>query len=385
MRVILFGLATLVLVCAGSAGQEAKKKEEKPPDMGSATKEVTEIAGKDLDGWIKEIAHKDPSRRALAMRMVMGFGPQKAQKAVPMIYKELKKHTLSTPIDMSVRIDGCIALSTILTGIKDPDAKQVEDAVTIIGRFCKDEQVIVKARAAQSLARFGTAGHASVNDVVLVAEEKSGWEARQSGLLCLIVLTRNDPEPSDRVLRAFFKGLQDNSMQVKITSAQSLAQFREIRPSHAEYPRLVRNLDAATKDSEAQVQIWAHLALMTVQLDPKKLAVGPEHLVAIARHLKHTDPIVRVLAANALGQVGKLAHPEWLSVVGRLSDADLDVVMACIVALSHMEAIEAVPMLESLSENPKMPAPIQQAARHAIEHLKYGKRTVTPTQDKGTK
>jgi HEAT repeats len=379
MRIALFGLTAVVLTCAGSAAQEVKKKDDKSPNMGSATKEVTEIAGKNLDAWIKEISHKDPSRRALAMRMVMGFGPQKAQKAAPAIYDELKKHKLATPIDVSVRIDGCIALSTILTGVNDPDPKLLVDAVKIIGRFCKDEQVIVKTRAAQSLARFGTKGHESVIDVVAVAQELSGWEARQAGLQCLIVLTKYDPEPSETVLRAFYKGLHDNSMQVKITSAQSLAQFREIRSTHLEYPRLIRNLSDATKDIEPQVQIWAHLALMTVKLDPKKPAAGPEHLSAIAKHLKHPDPIVKVLAANALGQIGKLAHPEWPRVAAALTDPDLDVVLACIIALTQMEAVEAVPALEGLSDSPTMHAHIRQAARHAVEVIKYGKRPVTPT------
>jgi HEAT repeat protein len=126
------------------------------------------------------------------------------------------------------------------------------------------------------------------------------------------------------------------------------------------------------------VQIWAHLALMTVKLDPKKPAAGPEHLSAISKHLKHPDPIVRVLAANALGQVGKWAHSEWLKVAAALDDHDLDVVLACILALTQMEAVEAVPALEGLSESPSMHAQIKQAARRAIELIKYGKRTVTP-------
>src|SRR4051794_2004793 len=100
MRLALFTVTTAVLVGAVGIGQEAKKSDDKPPDMGSVTKEVTEISGKDLKAWIKEIEVKDPSRRALAMRMVMGFGPQKAQLAVPAIIKELEKHKRFEPIDM---------------------------------------------------------------------------------------------------------------------------------------------------------------------------------------------------------------------------------------------------------------------------------------------
>jgi HEAT repeat protein len=177
-------------------------------------------------------------------------------------------------------------------------------------------------------------------------------------------------------------------MQVRITSAQCLAQFGELRFNHPEYPRLIKNLHDATKDSEAQVQIWAHLALMTVKFDPKKPAVSPEHLTAISKFLTHHDPSVRILAANALGQVGKLAHPEWPRLAAVLTDRDLDMVLASIIALTHIEAVEAVPALESLSESPGMHAQIKQAARHAVEVLKYGKRTLTPataTPEAGTK
>jgi hypothetical protein len=378
MRIALFGLTTLALVCAAGAGQEAKKKDEKPPEMGSVTKEVTEVAGKDLDQWIKEIAAKDPSKRALAMRMVTRFGPKKAQMAVPAIYKELKKHKHPVPIDMGVRIDGCIALSTILTGVKDPDLKQVADAVAIIGAFCKDDQVLVKARAAQSLARFGsmarygTKGLESVNDLVAVALEPSGWEARQAGLQCLIELTRLDPDPADSVLRAFYKGLKDNAMQVRITSAQLLPQFQEIRPNHIKYPQLIYNLEYAAKDVEPQVQIWAHMALMKIKLDPKKPAVSPEHLAPITKLLKNRDPIVKMLALQCLAQIGELAHSEWQRVVPLL--------VACIGTLSCLEAVEAVPVLEELSEDPLVSVAVKQAARNAIEVLKYGnKRRVTPT------
>src|SRR4051812_4751262 len=91
---------------ASAAAQEIKGKEEKKESMAP----ITEIGGKGLEAWIKEIDSTDPGRRELAMRTVLQFGPQQAYQAVPTIIARLKKHTPARPIDLGTRVSGSIAL-----------------------------------------------------------------------------------------------------------------------------------------------------------------------------------------------------------------------------------------------------------------------------------
>ena len=165
MRLAIFTLTVSILLCTASSAQPTKKKDEKPPDTGSL-KEITEVGGKTLSKWIDEISAKDPSKRAMAMRTVLAFGPEKAQQAVPAILKELGKHRpLTAPIDMSVRLDGAMALGTILSSAKEPDAKDIAEAVRILKIFCHDEQVLVKARAVQALAALARLGPAISTEI----------------------------------------------------------------------------------------------------------------------------------------------------------------------------------------------------------------------------
>jgi HEAT repeat protein len=115
---------------------------------------------------------------------------------------------------------------------------------------------------------------------------------------------------------------------------------------------------------------------MTIKMDPKKPAVGPQHLTPINKMLEHTDSSIRLLAAQSLGQIGILAQSAAPKLIATLNDADRNVILACIMALARMEALSAVPALERLSEDPKMDVELQQAARNAIELIKYGKKAI---------
>src|SRR5437763_1009975 len=104
-------LSLAITFCAVGAGeaQETKKsgKDSKAPEF----VEPTEVMGKTFKEWTKEIHAFDPSRREEAMKAVLLFGPNKAYEAVPEILKELSKHKLQ-PVDLSVRVNGTMALST---------------------------------------------------------------------------------------------------------------------------------------------------------------------------------------------------------------------------------------------------------------------------------
>jgi HEAT repeat protein len=383
MRLFVFALTAGALVCASGFGQDGKKKEVPPGTAGPAGKdeksdsmkkapEITEVGGKSLDQWIKETSAKDPSKRENAMRMILNFGPEKAQQAVPAIIAQLKKHSPSTPIDLSARVSGALALGMILSGVEKPDPKNVKDAVAVLRQFCEDPQVIVRTRAAQALgvlARVAPEAHDALKEVIKVAQDKDTYEARQAGIQTLTVLALMDKDPpTPTVLAVYYKALKDNSMQVRTAAVQGLAvfPFKEGDPSHL---AIVRNLeDTAKDDVEGSVRIYAHLAVMYQQ---KK--VSTEHLNPIVEMLKHADPSVRAQAAQTITSIGPQAKSATPTLIATLYDPDPNVVVACMIALVQLQAESAVPVLDKIAADPSKDETIKFTAKSAVQEIKSSK------------
>jgi HEAT repeat protein len=355
MRLALFTLTAGLLACAAGFGQDTKKKDDKK----EAPKVVTEVGGRDFQHWLDEIRGTDPSKRAIAMKAVMMFGPEKAEQAVPVIISELKKHKPDGKhIDLSVRVDGTIALGTILgamkpsksEGIKEEQTKMIDDAVAILRDFCKDSQVLVRTRAVQALSQLGPQAKKARDEVMKVAGDLETWEARQAGLETLTILTlwdckekkdkEKDPTPETKVLNVYFKALGDNSMQVRVMSIKALAQFPyPASPKDPVHANVVTKLRLVKdKDAETPVRMWANLALMTIKVFSKQ-AIDKKDLLPLESVLNNPkiDRDLRIQAAQAIGIVGKDAGPVAASLRAGINDEDLGIVAACMSSLARVD------------------------------------------------
>jgi HEAT repeat protein len=384
MRPVLFTLAATLFIGVAGIGQEAKKKEDKSPSKFGSMKEpdVTEVGGKNLDYWIKEISSKDPSKREAAMRTVLAFGPTKAQQAVPVILAELKKHSAKTPIDLSVRANGATALGTILGSAKEPDPKHIKEAVAILRRFCRDEQWIVRTRAVQALKQLGPEALSALSDVIAVAQDPDTWDARQAGLDALTTICLADSKPpASATLFVYYRALKDNSMPVRIMAVRALAEFHYRKKLDQTTNTVVlRNIDELLKDPEPAVQIWAHLAEITI-----KEKVDTVHLMPVAKMLENADPTIRVQGAQALAQIGPGAKPASGNLIAALHDPDLSVVAASIIALVSLEASNAVPALQKLADENAQNLGIRQAALDAIDAIRRAANKKQDGKDKQEK
>jgi HEAT repeat protein len=371
MRIALFSLITATFLCAAGTGQDAKKKDEKPPDKSGTTKEISEVAGKTLDEWIELIHTTDPSKREQAMRTILAFGPEKAQQAVPAIIAELKKHNKSgVRVDLSVRISGAVALGTILGAVKEPDKEpnvtRIKDAVGLLKRLCDDPQVIARTRAAQSLAmlaRLGAPACEAKNEIIHVAKDLDTWEARHAGLetLRLFTLVEKGP-PTPIVLQVYYNALKDKSMLVRIAAVKALVQF-PIAPG-GQAMLLSKLKESASKDKEPAVKIWAHLAIMTVNQN-----AATADLISIAKLIEDTDPNVRLQAAQALGMIGPKAQQTAGYLQAALYDSEPTIVVAAIIALVRMDAKTAIPALRKLAADKTTNETVKQAASRGIDEL----------------
>jgi HEAT repeat protein len=363
---LLFTTAILSAVfLAASSGQTPLGKGEKEP----VSSENLEIAGKTLQEWIAEIGSPDRSKGENAIRTSLMFGPDRAYEALPAIMKVLGTHTASYPLDVSVRVNGVIAVGIIIGSAQDPDPKHVQDAVLLLTRFLSDREAIVRYRAAEALGRIGPDARAAIPKLLDLIDDPTTWETRLAvsvALGTIAVDEKNKTAPPVEVLSALFKRLSDSASRVRLAAIQSLTYLgAPANPMHK--TNLIKALgQVAQQDSDPTVRIWAIMAIMGCHeiTDP---LVGE-----VAKMLKNKDMSARLQAAQALATIGPKAKTAVPALVGALDDREDVVVLYSIMALGRMELWggPALPALQKISSDAERPDLLQQAANQAIAAIK---------------
>jgi hypothetical protein len=144
--------------------QVGDKKKDEPKKEADKITADTKVAGRTLSEWIEVISKKDRSETEIAIKNILLYPSDLAAVAVPVIIGELKKHSVSNPIDMSVRVNGAFALGHLLSTAKaaslkdprDPSRDLVKEGVEQLQKMLTDKQVLVRIRAAQALGMMGT-------------------------------------------------------------------------------------------------------------------------------------------------------------------------------------------------------------------------------------
>lgn len=346
----------------------AEAQDPKKPD----NTQITEILGKTLEQWIKEIESLDPSKRSTAIQMATMFGPDRAYQALPAILKELGKHGSTTPVDASVRVNAAAALGIIIGGNKDTETKFVKEAVKLLNRLLTDPQAGAKTAAVQALGRIGVDAKDLIPNILPLVKEGTTYEVRQAAVIALGNIAQDKEKgPPLTVFVALQNALQDKAAGVRLGAIQSLTWLGG--PADPQQKQLlIKSLEPlAYKDIDAQVQIWANLATMSI-----KHEVTPQFIAPVIKYVSHAEAPVRVQAAQALGTIGPKAKSSIPALVAQLTDREPVVVGWCIWALGRMEdnALQAVPMLEKIAADTNQPEPLKQAANKAIEQIKTKKK-----------
>jgi len=358
--------AVVLLAWAGSGLAQT------PPE------EMKDYAGRTFEQWLKDINHKDPSKRENAIRSVLAFGPQRAAEAVPAMLAELRRHTPSYPIDTSVRVNITIALGVIFGNVKDPDQKQQQEAITLLTRLLRDSQSIVKFRAAQALGLIGPEAASAMKDMLPLLRDFSAWEVRQAAATSLGAICYNPQTgPPTPVLNALYERIkEDPAFQVRLACLQSLAMAgASSDPAHR--VGMLKVLDPILrKETEPALLIWAHMAMMS-----QTGKVADDSIEQIGKLLNKGDTLTRAQAAQAIGAVGVRAKDVMPALMNGLYDPDPTVQNWIIWAVSRMEghATKAVPVLEKIAADPKAPDQIKKAAKLSIEQIKKAK---SPSKEK---
>ena len=356
MRSWLMSLA-IVILTAAEAFSQAKTPAFVVP---------TEVMGKRFTDWVKEIHAVDPSRREEAMKTILLFGPDKAYEAVPEILKELSKHK-KFPVDLSVRVNGTMALSTILRYKKEPDPAHLKEALAIYKMFLGDSQAVMRVRAVQGLPVVGPLAREALDEVIKVAKDPSTWEVRKEGIQTLAMLAFDAKGPDPRVMAELRKSLDDPSAQVRLAALNAFTALSQANLGTKEELFTTSKLNSLLQsEADKNVIIWTHVTIMALNKKVTKL-----HVESIVKMLKQPDVKTRLQSLQAISSLGPQAKPfAAKAVTEAANDVDSNVALSAIVALVRIEAVEAIPILQSIASDKKASQSLRDTADDAVDQLK---------------
>lgn len=375
MRLLLVIAAAFVgfaVLATDAPGQKKDKDKDKEPPEKKTT--ITEIGGRSIDQWIKEIPSKDRSKGENAIRTILMFHPDQAYEAVPVLLAELKKHPNQIVLDISIRVNAVIALGVILGGANDPDSKLVGDAVTMLIRFLGDDQAIVKYRAAQALGRLGPDAKPALEKLIIMTRDTSTWENRQAATAAIGLIARHPKKaPDDKVFATLMKRLADPASQVRLAAIQSLTWVGGPTGPKRQ-AELIKGLEVNTlRDPDYTIRIWTHMAIMAIERKIQK-----KHLKPIADMLNVKDkkdlPVdlpARVQAAQSLGTIGPdAANKETVKALcDALKDPEPGVIFWSMWALARFgkAAQAAVMPLQGIVKDPNLPEVVKVTAQQTMD------------------
>jgi HEAT repeat protein len=329
---------------------------QRPPVTPNAAASPTEVGGKTLEQWIREIGHQDPSVREHAIKMVQLFGPN-SRRAIPALVKEVRQLN-----DLSPQANAIIALSYIA-----PSAP--EYAREVVGALISEldnPQGIIRYQAAMALGNLGIHARSAVPKLRNHVNDRQSWEIRKAMCFALGQVGRDESYAADlTALRALVDAVDDYSKEVRMEALQGLINLGP--PASGDVSQLKNLLERRLKvDKDPAAVIWVRVALM--RIDEK--AVNETNLTTIAKQMKNGDLDIRTQAARALGYIGLAAKSKVPELIDALQDPEPLMIAQVCWSLDRMgaEAEKALPSLETLQSH-KDPN-VQQVAKSAISDIK---------------
>jgi HEAT repeat protein len=423
--------AAVILLAAAADSQETKGKDTGKETGKPEVKFPTEIAGKSFDQWRAEAKSNDPARREVAYKTICLFGP-KAYEVVPDIIADLSRHPIKAKIDLSVRVNGMMALSTIFRYTEKPDQKLIDAALPLYKAGMTDSQVIMKMRAVQGIIFLGPSARTALGDVIVLARDGATWELRKEAVQVIIMMAPDGKGKVDNkfVLPALKKAAADDvTYPVRVIAMQGLGLLgnesnmidftKAIKEDPSKEVKLaaitsmanagkkkalvpLRKLLDESPDKEIRLQVLNAFSALKDEIDWK--FKGEPNLKAIIEVSKfdkepivriwanatlingtgdfnHLDPVLKLLATHkeatvrhatlqviALG--GERSKSRALKPVeAAVGDPEIAVAVAAVETLVHMRAFESTPMLRDITKDMKARDELKDAADVALQNF----------------
>jgi HEAT repeat protein len=343
-------------LCAGSAAAQAQMPDNKEVLKKRANEPVL---GRTMSEWTSDLKDKDPSVREMAVAALKSYG-EAARSSVPALIKAISDS------DVSLRVNAVISLGFI--GLDDKD---VDTGVNALMRCLRDRQGIVRFQAAKAIGNLGQNTNAAVPLLTELLRDTMTWEIREAAAFALGTAGWNKQKGADQnAINALIgggyerSGLHDSCQEVRLQAIFSLILLGA--PASPTTKKLeLQVLRALTTEKQPEkIIIWAHVAIMRIENK-----VTEEHMLVIAKYLKHKSAAVRVHACRGLATIGRDGKSRVPDLIDALDDIDSSVVSwACItLGMIGNPASAAVPKLEKL-KNHADPS-VRDNARKAIDAI----------------
>lgn len=369
------------------AGQQTEppKESKGPTKMSEPSKWPSEIGGKDVKSWLKDLTDPDPAIRQAALNTIPSFGPDVKKQAGKPILARMKSPSAGGEPDPGVRITLYDCASLI--GFDDP--KDETEAIRLLG-LSVDQGVpggIGRRHAVQTIASIGPRAEGVVYLVAGTALSDPAFETRQSIARCLGQIALNKTTgPNVKALQALAGTLaKDVSVAVRMEALQALVMLGPPWDGPRKDDKLPPKINqkaadfvaeamrtrigggkskAAPAELDKQLEIWCRVVLM--RFDPTH-EINDENLGAIARHCAAKDDGPKVQALQALAIFGEQAGPKVDAVVSVLDDENPLVLSTALTALASM-GVKAQGAVGELEKAEKKWAELQQ--KRLAENLK---------------
>jgi HEAT repeat protein len=324
--------------------------------VSTAANYPSEIAGRKLEEWIKDLESPDPSIREGSIRVIVQFGPP-ARRAIPALVKQVRLLN-----DLSPQASAIIALSELVPLAPPPAPGSqpdgyTKDAVDALAQCLDSTQAIIRFRAATALAWLGPPARNAVPKLIARIDDRYSWEIRKAVCVALGSIGRDEQGwPIVNALEALGRGASDrDSRDVRIEALQAIINlgpaYGNVVP--AQLLGVLRQRQTAERDKA--VAIWVRVAVM--RMDPAAVTDANISLISKQMFAKPgTSLEVRVQAAKALGFMGPLAKPGLSDMIEALQKSEekvLTVQLCWSLARMAQFAERAIPALNQIQEAQK--------------------------------
>jgi HEAT repeat protein len=331
----------------------------------------TNIAGKGVQEWLKEVEDPDPGKREMALNTLPAFGPAAIKVCSRKIVERMRLEK-----DPGVRM--AAYRTAVMLGLEERDLK---DAITILAKAV-DEGVPgsqTRQAAVQTLAAFGPKAESAVGVLTGVVCQDPAYTTRQAVANALGRVGGNETYgPNVRALSRLATTLaSDAAAAVRMEALQSLVllgppwtgprtnpkapppiDWKQAAPIAERMRERLLAPKGKTAEQDPQIEIWVRVVLM--RFDPKE--IGDTHLNAIAKHLNASDVGPRLQALQALTLFGEqaaggqrldaivqLLPPNTITNLDSINPIEFNLVLTCLVSMGK-EAQGVLPILEKLEQ-----------------------------------
>ena len=259
---------------------------------------ASEVGGRSLEEWIKDIDHPDPSVRERACRVVLLFGVA-ARKAIPALSDQAGRNLN----DLSPQASAIIALAELVPLTPPPPPGGSPDgyttkAVNALISASRSSQAVIRFRAATALGWIGPPARPAVQELVQMIDDRMSWEIRKAVCFALGSVGRDDQGyPMVAALEALAPGVGDReSKGVRFEALQSVLRLGPPLPpanapqlnASAMVPQLMNTLrQRLTNERDKVVLLWVRVAILA--LDGSR--INDKELSVIAKEIKSTTGI----------------------------------------------------------------------------------------------